>query len=107
MRRGRGEGWAHLEDDEEGVAHAELVEVAVHTRDHVRHGLTDGDEHAEEFFCAVPAGRAPGEQWHRRVATGQLAAALQGARRDQGAHMRSTSLLTLVSMSNNLLPTSS
>mmetsp|Transcript_44817 Transcript_44817/g.142710 ORF Transcript_44817/g.142710 Transcript_44817/m.142710 type:complete len:313 (-) Transcript_44817:240-1178(-) len=46
-------GHEELEDDENRVASTELADVAVHARDHVRDGLTNGDEDAEKLLRAV------------------------------------------------------
>ena len=49
-------GEEKLQDDEESVAHAELVDRAVHARDDVSDGLTDGDEDTEQLLGAVEQG---------------------------------------------------
>ena len=45
-----------LRDDEDGVSPPEGVEVAVHAREDVGHGLADGDEDAEELLGAAEEG---------------------------------------------------
>jgi len=45
-----------LEDDEDGVASAKLVEVTVHARSDVSHGLADNDDDAEELLGALEEG---------------------------------------------------
>ena len=39
---------------EDGVAAAELTDVAVHARNDVSDGLAEGDDHAEELLCSRP-----------------------------------------------------
>jgi hypothetical protein len=42
-----------LADDEHRVAGSEVLDVAVHAREHVRHGLDDGNEDAEQLLRAL------------------------------------------------------
>jgi len=49
---------AHLDDDENSVARAEIAHVAVDAGHHVGHGLADGDQHAEQLLRAVAATRS-------------------------------------------------
>jgi hypothetical protein len=54
-----------LQDDQDGVPGAELAHVAVDAGHDVRHGLTDGDQNAEELLRAVTASKR--SRGHERV----------------------------------------